>query len=398
MMGERMNELMKINLRFPRKGQAITELAIFGSILLFCLAMLIQYGLDANYQQQAQMEAFRKTQRIAFYRDGPASSTAFILVKDKPTPDPRDQWGVAERGPIVAGGNSVAWNTNLSADYVKLYTDTPDAKDLPAVYFQIDKAARPAESTTPFPWAQFIPWGVWQANVFGLYTARFEKLPCPAQITVVFPDKSITRTSEYKTVIVQRSDIRVMRIEGGFGEDIEVYTDGRLLMQPYFLYGGIKYKITDADVDGDGKLETIIAANVDASGNNMELFYIDSHEGKPNSPIEGTPVVCQGGIQPQIQIDGDYTYIDPQDRVLEGGVLRPTRPQDKQGLLNDFETTTQHIGRGTSITKTESAGKISSQTNKSATQTIVHKIRLNNGQVLKLPVIFSDHGNFYDWR
>lgn len=395
---EKQGKRLNFNSESSKKGQALAELAIFGSILLFCLAMLIQYGLDANYQQQAQMEAFRKTQRIAFYRDGPASSTSFILVKDKPTPDPRDQWGIAERNPIVAGGNNVTWNTNLAGDYVKLYTDTPDAKDLPAVYFQIDKASRPTESTTPFPWARFIPWDTWQAHVSGFYTARFEKLPCPAQIKVVFPDTSAGRTSEYKTVIVNKSEIRVMRIEGGFGDQIEVYTDGRLLMQPYFLYNGVKYKISDADVDWDGKLETIIAANVDASGTNIELFYIDSHEGKPSSPIEGTPVVCQGGIQPQLQMDTDYTYIDPQDRVLEGGVLRPARPQDKQGLLNDFEKTTQHIGRGTRITKTESAGNISSRTNKSATQTIVHKIRLNNGQVLNLPVIFSDHGNFYDWR
>jgi hypothetical protein len=387
---EKQGKRLNLNLESSKKGQALVELAVFGSILLFCLAMLIQYGLDANYQQQVQMEAFRKTQRLAFYKDGLGASTSLVVIKDKAMPDPRDQWGFAERQPIVGAG-SVTWNTNLAASsYVRNYTDAPDAQDLPTLYFEVDRADTPAEASAPVP-------NQAGNQVFGFYTARFERLPCPAQIRVVFPDKSINRTSEYQTVIVNRSDIRVMRIEGGFGEDIDVYTDGRLLMQPYFLYQGMKYKISDADVDGDGKLETIIAANVDASGNNMEFFYIDSHEGKPNSPIEGTPVVCQGGIQPQIQIDSDYTYIDPQDRVLEGGVLRPVTPTDRQGLLNDFAKTIAHSG--TRITKTEVGGNITSQTNINAQQTVIHKIRLNNGQVLEIPANFRVNGNFYDnWR
>jgi hypothetical protein len=370
---EKQGKRLNLNLESSKKGQALVELAIFGSILLFCLAMLIQYGLDANYQQQAQMEAFRKTQKLAFYKDGLGASTSLVIIKDKAMPDPRDQWGFAERQPIVGAG-SVTWNTNLAATYVKLYTDTPYAQDLPTLYFEVDKANKPAEASAPVPSEA-------GNQVFGFYTARFEKLPCPAQIKVVFPnnDKSTNRTSEYITVTLNRSDIRVMRIEGGFGEEIDVYTDGRLLMQPYFRYNGMKYKISDADVDGDGKLETIIAAD-----ETKELFYVDSHE--TSASLAGREL---GG---DIQVDTDYTYIDTKDRI-EG---RPVTPTDKQGLLNDFEKTIQHSG--TKITKTESGGRISSQTNIKAQQTVIHKIRLNNGQVLQIPANFRVDGNFYDWN
>lgn len=365
-----------INLNLSKNGQALVEMAVFGSILLFCLAMLIQYGLSANCQQQVQMEAFRKTQRLAFNKDGLGASTSLVVVKDKSIPDPRDQWGFAERQPIVGSGSGVSWNTNLGASYVKNYTDTPSVSDLPTLYFEIDsqRPNKPAEASVPVPSEA-------GNQVFGFYTARFEKMACPDVIKVVFdnPDKSVGRTSEYITVMVPRSEIRVMRIEGGFGEEISVYTDGRLLMHPYFLYNGMKQQITDADVDGDNKLETIIAANEE-----KEFFYLDSHE--TSASLVGNTI---GG---DIQIDTDYTYIDTKDKI-EG---RPATPDDRQGLINDFRKTIQH--RGSSITKTESSGSQTSQTSLNAEQEVIHRIRLNNGRVLDIPAHFErTEGNLYNW-
>ena len=44
-----------------KQGQSILELAIFGSIFLAIMAVLLQYGLKFNYQQRAMMRAFRRS-------------------------------------------------------------------------------------------------------------------------------------------------------------------------------------------------------------------------------------------------------------------------------------------------------------------------------------------------
>jgi len=388
---------LNFNLESSKKGQALAELAIFGSILLFCLAMLIQYGLDANYQQQAQMQAFRKAQKIAFYRDGPGAASSLTLIKDKPTPDPRDQWGLAERSPVIGASNSIAWNTNLSAEYIKQYTEPPKPQDLPVMYFEVDHlndADRPSEaSATPTLLSDS------GSNAFGFYTARFERIPClpGGSITVEIPNPDPRQTraniSEYIHKEINCEQIKVMRIEGGvFGGEEEVYTHNELLMQPYFQdAGGIKHRITAADVDGDTKLENVIAANADEDGNNIEFMYIDSNEGGPTHP-RGT--VVAGGLP----IDTGYIYLDPRDMIWDTsmGAYRPVRSTDKQGLLQDFEKTIKHTG--TTLTKTESGGTIASTTHRNAEQVVIHKIRLNDGQApLKLPVRFPVHDDVYHW-
>lgn len=362
----------------PNKGQALTELAIFGSILLFCLSVLIQYGLEANYQQQVQMEAFRKAQKIAFYKSGPNSSTSLVLLKDKPLPDPRDQWGYAERYPIAAGANAV-WDTNLSANYVKKFVDTPNDRDLPAVYFEIDKGDTAGAFNAG---AQRVPAQANENNVFGFYAARFEKRPCPETITVVFEDPehdnpdNVAKT-EYYGVTVNREDVKIMRTEGVFSAPQDVQKDYELLMYPYFRYNGLKRRILWADVDQNdgGKLEYIIAAD-----QNKMLFYLDNHG-------------------PQIPIDTERATIYPEDNIYAWGEgrRRPARPQDKQGLIEDFDKSMQH--QGSRVTKNQNGASIISATALNATQRITHKIRLNDGRILDIPAEFTvNRADLYNWR
>lgn len=367
------------NISINNKGQALTELAIFGSILLFCVAMLIQYGLDANYQQQAQMEAFRKAQKIAFHKDGPGSSTSLVLVKDKPFPDPRDQWGYAERYPIVGNAN-VVWNTNLQAQYVTKFpanTLTPKEKenlqaDLPAMYFEIDQANKPSQA------GAFVPPEAKEDKVFGFYTAMFKKINCPPKLTVVFddPEHKNPNKTEYIEVPVNKDDIKVMRIEGSFG-DLEAENNNELLMSPYFIYEGLKRKITDADVDGDGKLEQIIAAD-----QNKMLFYVDSHDDINKTP-SGTAVAGS------LDIDTDYLNVAAGDWVWDGQNKKwvELKPEHRQGSLGDFKKEIQH--NGSQIVRSEDKGTVTSATTLNATQTIVHEIRLNNGSVVEIPAQFT---------
>lgn len=344
------------------KGQALAEFAIFGTILLFCVAMLLQYALEANYQQQTMMEGFRKAQQLAFNRSGLGSATSLTLVKDKSIPDPRDQWGFAERYPVVGGG-SVTWDNNAGAQYIKEYDEKPDDNDLPALYFSVDKGSRPPEAKAT------VPSGAKQNDTFGFYTARYERIDCKGGVTVVF--ESPGQAQEYYTESVSCSDIRVMKLDpADFGQEGKADTNYKL-MYPYFRdSGNLKRRIIWADVDCDNKLEQIIAAN-----KNKQFLCIVYHRRGDND----------------IQLDTDYV------NAAAAPYGNADRPGDKQGLIPDFNKEIQH--RGSNIVRTQENGNVTSATTLSATQTITHKFRLNNGQVVEIPVqVTADSSQTYNWR
>lgn len=388
-------------------GQALTELAIFGSILLLCVATLLQYGLEANYQQQVQMEAFRKAQKIAFYRSGPNASTSLVLVKDKAYPDPRDQFGFPERYPVAASEN-VVWDVNQNAQYVKKFPDVgvpadqmPKEKDLPALYFDIEKGdLTKLNQAIPSGQRPSLPSEAGQKNAFGFYTAKFDKIACPDNITVIFEDPTPahnalgnTGHTQYFTVQVAKGAIRVARIQGDFG-NTKTDPDYQLLMHPYYEYigNGLKYLITEADVDGDGEMETIIGAD-----KYKNLFYVDYHDAYLNGSLQPS------GLGGAIQIDSSNMQVEAGDKVkfwngekwILGGNLQP---KDRQGMLQDFDKTAHHTD--SKIVKKEEKGVITSQqTTLNAKQRFIHKFRLNGGTIVEIPVEVSTDPSkaLYDW-
>ena len=79
-----------------KNGQATVELAIFGSVLIFCLGLLINYGMYYNLSQMHQMRAFRKTLARAndeTVREGSLYANC-VTVYDKHIPDPPHQSSV----------------------------------------------------------------------------------------------------------------------------------------------------------------------------------------------------------------------------------------------------------------------------------------------------------------
>jgi len=62
-----------------RKGQAILELAIFATIILFALSFLVTYGQRFELQQKLKMEAFRKALAKAYQQN---SSVTYTLKQD----------------------------------------------------------------------------------------------------------------------------------------------------------------------------------------------------------------------------------------------------------------------------------------------------------------------------
>lgn len=110
---------------FGEAGQSLAELAIFASIFLFVLSVLVQYGLRMNYQQESDMVVFRKALSEAVTLAVRGQASQVVTVEDKDFPDVVDTSGMSYRHPIVSNAG-VTWSTDLMGDFTK--SDLPRMK------------------------------------------------------------------------------------------------------------------------------------------------------------------------------------------------------------------------------------------------------------------------------
>lgn len=89
-----------------QKGQAATEMAVFGSLILVCFAAYLSYAQTFTEQQAAQQQAFRMALRRAYENNGLASYT---IMKHHRTPNIFGNFGQGNRESISASG-SVYWS------------------------------------------------------------------------------------------------------------------------------------------------------------------------------------------------------------------------------------------------------------------------------------------------
>lgn len=92
-----------------KRGQAMVELAVFGSLFILVLASLIRFGLSVTYSQELKQEAFRKALKETVGN----VSASYTVVEDRMVPS-------ASPGPFalsprtrVAGSGSVLWDFDL---------------------------------------------------------------------------------------------------------------------------------------------------------------------------------------------------------------------------------------------------------------------------------------------
>ena len=112
-----------------KKGQALVELAIFGTVLIFCLTLLLRYGMNATYSQNTNMETFRKGFVRASSSDSSRSGSfnpnwkyenanpalpsnhwrnvSYTVIKDKPMLSASGILPIAERTPVGSGVEAV---------------------------------------------------------------------------------------------------------------------------------------------------------------------------------------------------------------------------------------------------------------------------------------------------
>jgi hypothetical protein len=88
-----------------RKGQATTELAIFGTLILVCFAVLLSYAQNMNERQTLQMQAFRKALQKAYDDNGFVS---YNILKNPRAVNVFGALAESGRGGASAGA-SVLW-------------------------------------------------------------------------------------------------------------------------------------------------------------------------------------------------------------------------------------------------------------------------------------------------
>jgi len=98
-----MRVLSQAYLSVGERGQAMIELAVFGSFFLLLLGALLSYGLKYNYQQRAQQTAFRRALKIA--SDQERGSGSAMIMEDRSIPDPMSLFGVGSAQTVTASAS-----------------------------------------------------------------------------------------------------------------------------------------------------------------------------------------------------------------------------------------------------------------------------------------------------
>lgn len=95
-----------------QRGQALLELAIFGSIALLALGALINYGLNADFTQQAMMESFRRALFSAAEAPNPGAPTgvSYIQLADRHIPNPSHPFMIGSVVPVTGEADAVVRN------------------------------------------------------------------------------------------------------------------------------------------------------------------------------------------------------------------------------------------------------------------------------------------------
>ncbi len=121
------------------KGQALAELAIFASIFLLVVSLLVKYGLSMNYSQQDTMLAFRKALSEAANLNRRGQGSQVVMLNDRSFPDASDAVGIAKHYPVYSSA-SVTWSENLYGDLDYDDVGYPDdlSPDLPRILLEIN--------------------------------------------------------------------------------------------------------------------------------------------------------------------------------------------------------------------------------------------------------------------
>lgn len=94
------------------RGQALLELAVFGSLMIFALGALVKFGLNADFSQQAAMASFRQALNSATEAplDGKPTSVSHLHMSDRHIPNPANPFAIGSVSPTSAQAPSMTRN------------------------------------------------------------------------------------------------------------------------------------------------------------------------------------------------------------------------------------------------------------------------------------------------
>lgn len=123
------HDFKKLLINRGRQGQALAELAIFGSAFILILSTVVSYGLRYNYQQKASQEAFRKALGVVV--DPEKGSASYQVYHDTHIPDPGDRFGI---------GSSMLFRSSASVtrDY-QTHKTADDQASLPRLLMDVQE-------------------------------------------------------------------------------------------------------------------------------------------------------------------------------------------------------------------------------------------------------------------
>ena len=360
---------LKKNCLINQKAQALVELATFGTVLLFCLALLVHFGLHMNYQQNVQMQAFRKGLKMAYYKSGPSAQTSLTMIKDKPVVDPRDRWGFSDRVP-VGGSASVTWDSNLNALFVGDISEWPKPQDLPKNYIEVDKAMRVDDSEVNDKIDNVL------SKDKGVFTtADYVFMSCAGSTFGIYLENTGYKVGRREYYMILRN---------ANANEIKVFED-QTNFQKYAVYK-----------DNNGLVRTLSAVNLNPAHTVYRQLQVNIFAVDGNQSCDNDDGYCGGlslirYLDPTAgDIDTYYTEVNPwdKDKTLK----------DKQGLIGDSNK--KIIYGLASIRNTETPDTISTKTTFGGTSvTLTHKIRLNRWRVRDVEVEFVPYKpQAYDWR
>ncbi len=263
------------------RGQAATELAIFGAIVIFLLGAIIRVVVSSGQGQDVSLKTARyallQSYKAGQNQETNRSNASVVFIEDRLSPD-FGKYGAVERAPFMAqGSGTMTPHLMMPLDE----TELQDPRHLPVMDFFIN-GQHFAFSTGRIMHKAVAPGAIFYQIVANMdnstagtgnsdpsQAARQEMLekkfcvadPCPGILSVAqrfdlnrngnFSDDPLP--SQYNDMAWQWRGVQA--IKGKTDQDKALYIDGGHGIYPSF------------DVDGDGKEETIYA--FDFNGNDI---------------------------------------------------------------------------------------------------------------------------------
>lgn len=118
--------------KVTQKGQAAVEMAVFGSLIMVCFAVLLSYAQTFTEQQTIQQQAFRMALRNAYgkYDDNDKQGMAgYTILKHHRTPSIFGNFGQGNRESISASA-TVLWSKGTPDQYA-FYQVNDNVEEVP---------------------------------------------------------------------------------------------------------------------------------------------------------------------------------------------------------------------------------------------------------------------------